>query len=33
MLEKTWGFQQTYAGAENKLLEQYSTLVAKANNQ
>jgi len=33
LAQKTYAFQQTYAGAENKLLEQYNALVAKANNQ
>jgi len=33
LAQKTYVFQQAYAGAENKLLEQYNALVAKANNQ
>jgi len=31
LAQKTYAFQQTYAGAENKLLEQYNALVAGAN--
>jgi hypothetical protein len=31
LAQKTYAFQQTYAGAENKLLEQYNALVKEAD--